>query len=133
MPDLSDIDLGRRARRLRVDTLVRLRWLAIAGQLAAVLGTYFGLRFNLPDRDLVLLRHRRLGGAERRAAPALAAHAPACRSPGRGAARLRHPAALGAAYLTGGIENPFVMLFLAPVMISAVSLPKPADARARHA
>jgi two-component system sensor histidine kinase RegB len=26
-------------------------------------------------------------------------------------------------FLTGGIENPFVMLFLAPVMISAVSLP----------
>jgi hypothetical protein len=48
MPDLSDLDLGRRARRLRVDTLVRLRWLAIAGQSAAVLGTYFGLRFNLP-------------------------------------------------------------------------------------
>src|SRR3954470_1943814 len=48
MPDLSDIDLGSHARRLRVDTLVRLRWLAIAGQSAAVLGTYFGLGFNLP-------------------------------------------------------------------------------------
>ena len=27
-------------------------------------------------------------------------------------------------YLTGGVANPFAMLFLAPVMISAVSLPR---------
>ena len=42
--DVSDIstrplDLGSRSRRPRVDTLVRLRWLAISGQLAAVLAT----------------------------------------------------------------------------------------------
>src|SRR5947209_18193053 len=123
MPDLSDIDLGRRARRLRVDTLVRLRWLAIAGQLTAVLGTFFGLRFNLPIGSCLL-------GIAVSAALNIAL-------------RLRLPrphrladwpaAALLAfdilqlsalLFLTGGIENPFVMLFLAPVMISAVSLPK---------
>ena len=48
MPGLSDEDFGQRARQLRVDTLVRLRWLAVAGQSAAVLITRFGLRFDLP-------------------------------------------------------------------------------------
>jgi two-component system, sensor histidine kinase RegB len=123
MPDLSDIDLGRRARRLRVDTLVRLRWLAIAGQLAAVLGTYFGLRFNLPialclvgigvSAALNIALRLRLPRTHRLA-------------DGPAAALLAFDILQLSAllYLTGGIENPFVVLFLAPVMISAVSLPK---------
>jgi two-component system sensor histidine kinase RegB len=122
MPDLSDIDLGSHARRLRVDTLVRLRWLAIAGQSAAVLGTFFVLNFNLPLGPcllgigvsaalnivlrLQLPRTHRL--ADEPAAALLAFDI------------LQLSALL---FLTGGIENPFVMLFLAPVMISAVSLP----------
>ena len=48
MTELSDIDLGRSARRLRVDTLVRLRWLAMAGQTGAVLVVAFALGFDLP-------------------------------------------------------------------------------------
>ena len=35
-------------RSLRLDTLVRLRWLAIIGQTTAVLGVYYGLDFDLP-------------------------------------------------------------------------------------
>jgi two-component system sensor histidine kinase RegB len=46
MRDLADLNLGGRARRLRVDTIVRLRWLAVAGQLLAILTTYFGLGFS---------------------------------------------------------------------------------------
>src|SRR5947209_6672753 len=123
MPDLSDLDLGRRARRLRVDTLVRLRWLAIAGQSAAVLGTYFGLRFNLPialclvgigvSAALNIALRLRLPRTHRLA-------------DGPAAALLAFDILQLSAllYLTGGIENPFVVLFLAPVMISAVSLPK---------
>jgi len=122
MPDLSDIDLGRRARRLRVDTLVRLRWLAIAGQSTAVLGTFFGLRFNLPigpcllgiavSAALNVALRLRLSRTHRLAdGPAAAL---------LGFDILQLSALL---FLTGGIENPFVMLFLAPVMISAVSLP----------
>jgi two-component system sensor histidine kinase RegB len=122
MPDLSDIDLGRRARRLRVDTLVRLRWLAIAGQSAAVLGTFFGLRFNLPigpcllaiavSAALNIALRLRLSRTHRLA-------------DGPAAALLAFDILQLSAllFLTGGIENPFVMLFLAPVMISAVSLP----------
>ena len=37
-------------RSLKLDTLVRLRWLAVAGQSAAVLFGRFGLGFSLPDR-----------------------------------------------------------------------------------
>jgi two-component system sensor histidine kinase RegB len=34
--------------RLRLQTIVRLRWVAVLGQLAAILTVYFGLGFNLP-------------------------------------------------------------------------------------
>ena len=36
------------AYRLRLDTLIRLRWLAVAGQSVAVLGVFFGLGVALP-------------------------------------------------------------------------------------
>ena len=35
-------------RNVRLNTLVRLRWLAITGQTVAVLGVYYGLDFPLP-------------------------------------------------------------------------------------
>ncbi|MGB7695065.1 MAG: sensor histidine kinase, partial [Pseudolabrys sp.] len=35
-------------RNVRLDTLVRLRWLAIIGQTTAVLIVYYGLEFKLP-------------------------------------------------------------------------------------
>ena len=38
MPDTDLSGLGRDARHLRLDTFVRLRWLAITGQSAAVVG-----------------------------------------------------------------------------------------------
>lgn len=116
------LDFGSKARSLRVDTLVRLRWLAVAGQFSALFVTYFGLRFDLP---LVLclvsvaasvwlnigLRLRygvnhRLG---ENPATALLAY------------DVVQLASL--LYLTGGLQNPFAVLFLAPVLISAVSLP----------
>ena len=44
------LDLRRQgvAKRLRLETLTRLRWLAVAGQSAAVLGVHYGLGFRLP-------------------------------------------------------------------------------------
>lgn len=121
MRDLADLDLGGRARRLRVDTIVRLRWLAVAGQSAAVLTTFFGLGFPLPLFlcFVVISASAWLNiGLRVRFA---ASH------------RLEDHAALlllsydilqlsGLLYLTGGLQNPFAMLFLAPVMIAAVSL-----------
>ncbi len=109
-------------RHLRLDTLVRLRWLAIAGQSVAVAGVHFGLGFALPFGWCFLaiavsawlnialrirfpLSHRLREGA----ATALL-----------GFDILQLAALL---YLTGGLQNPFAILFLAPVMISATALP----------
>ena len=123
MSDLSIGDLGRNARRLRVDTLVRLRWLAIIGQLCALLVVRFGFGFPLPLglclaaigasvllNFLLRLNFARNDRLEDRPAAALLAF------------DLAQLAAL--LYLTGGVENPFVVLALAPVVIAAVSLPR---------
>ncbi len=119
--DLTDVDLGRHARRLRLDTLVRLRWLAIAGQSAAVLTTWFILGFDLPitlcflviaaSAGLNLFLRLRFPLSQRlrdRAAFALLAYDIIQLS--------------GLLYFTGGLSNPFASLFLAPIMISAMSL-----------
>ena len=119
--DLADVDLGRHARRLRLDTLVRLRWLAIAGQSAAVLTTWFILGFDLPIAlcFLVIAASAWLNVFLRLRFPL--------------SQRLRDKAAFallaydviqlsGLLYFTGGLSNPFASLFLAPIMISAMSL-----------
>ena len=36
------------ARRLRLQTLSRLRWLAVVGQAGTILAVYYGLGFDLP-------------------------------------------------------------------------------------
>ena len=121
MPDLNGIDLGHSARRLRVDTLVRLRWLAVSGQLAALLMVHFGFGFPLPLTEclvviassgvLNLWLRLRFGISHRfDDKPAMAQFA----------YDIFQLSAL--LYLTGGLENPFSMLFLAPIMISAASL-----------
>ena len=121
MPATLDFDLGRPAQRLRVSTLSRLRWLALSGQTCAVLITRFGLGFPLPVswclaviglsvicntllRLLYPVTHR----LDDWPATALLAY------------DLLQLSVL--LFLTGGLENPFSMLFLAPVMISAASL-----------
>jgi two-component system, sensor histidine kinase RegB len=113
----SDADLG----MLRLRTLVRLRWLAIFGQSAAVLGVHFLLGFPLP-----------LGFCL--AAIALSAWLNIFMSiRWRKSIRLQESHAglllvydifqlAVLLYLTGGLENPFAFLFLVPVTISATSL-----------
>ena len=123
MSDLSIIDLGRNARRLRVDTLVRLRWLAVAGQTCALLLVRYWLGFALPlvaclaaiaaSALLNILLRARFARNDRL-------------EDGPAAALLTFDLLQLAVllYLTGGIENPFVILALAPVVIAAVSLPR---------
>ena len=125
MPSLAgqtlDIDLGHRSRRPRVDTLVRLRWLAVSGQACAVLITSLLLGFPLPFGFCCLviaasvwvniglrIRFSHSDRLDDRPASYLMAYD-----------LLQLTALL---YLTGGLQNPFAMLFLAPIMISAVSL-----------
>ncbi|RDJ26733.1 sensor histidine kinase [Bosea caraganae] len=119
--DLVEPALARSGRHLRLDTLVRLRWLAIAGQSLAVAGVHFGLRFPLPFGwcFAVIAVSAWLNIALRVRFPL--SH------------RLREDAATALLafdiiqlaallYLTGGLQNPFSILFLAPVMISATAL-----------
>ncbi|MHB8886441.1 MAG: ActS/PrrB/RegB family redox-sensitive histidine kinase [Methylovirgula sp.] len=120
MPDAIGLDLGRRSRRLRVDTLIRLRWLALCGQTLAVLLVHFGFGFPIPlgmcllviaiSAWLNIFLRLRFGRSDRLDEP---------------------PAAAMLAYdiiqlslllfLTGGLTNPFSILFLAPIMIGAIS------------
>ena len=107
---------------MRLRTLSNLRWLAIAGQSAALFLVYFALGYRLP---LLLLRdrHRAQRGAECRAGVALSA--PATASP---IAKPRFYLAFDVLqlaallYLTGGIANPFALMFVAPVVIAAATL-----------
>ncbi len=123
MPDRPGppIDLGHRSRRPRVDTLVRLRWLAVSGQAAALLTTYFILGFPLPFTFCALVIAAsvwvNVGLRIRFSQSDRLADRPACFLMAYDLLQLT-----GLLYLTGGLENPFAMLFLAPIMISAVSL-----------
>lgn len=122
MPDTDLSGLGRDARHLRLDTFVRLRWLAVTGQSAAVVGAQFGLGLPLPFGwcFLVIATSSWLNLALRIRFPA------SYRLSDDSAALLLafdivQLAAL--LFLTGGLQNPFSLLFLAPVLISATALP----------
>jgi two-component system sensor histidine kinase RegB len=108
--------------RLRLQTSIRLRWFAVVGQLIAVVLVSVGLGFALPLGWCVALialsawlnvflriwfpaRHRLSTGM----AMTLLAY---------DTVQLT-----GLLFLTGGIENPFIGLIVAPVMVSAATLP----------
>jgi len=121
MPDLTAIDLGRPARRLRVNTLSRLRWLALTGQATAVLFTRYALGFPLPIGWCLLVIGLsavvNIGLRLRLPVTHRLEDRPATLLLGYDLVQLS-----ALLFLTGGLENPFSMLFLAPVMISAASL-----------
>jgi two-component system sensor histidine kinase RegB len=108
--------------RLRLQTIVRLRWLAVFGQGFTVIGAYLVLGIDLPIAGCLSII-------------ALSAWINI-------ALRLRYPASKrlrsGFAfvmlaydilqlavllYLTGGLQNPFAFLLIAPVTVSASTLP----------
>ncbi|WP_439528103.1 ActS/PrrB/RegB family redox-sensitive histidine kinase [Pannonibacter sp.] len=108
-------------RRLKLDTLVRLRWLAVGGQTVALLVVHLGLGYPVPVAPAFAL-------------VALSAWVNVF-------LKIRSPATLrlsdrsaavqlgydilqmcGLLYLTGGLGNPFAFLLLAPVMVSATGL-----------
>lgn len=110
------------ARNLRLDTLVRLRWLAVIGQSAAVLTVHYGLDFQLPlaAAAVVIAAAAWLNLALR-----LGFYTTERLAPGFAAWLLAFDIAQLAAllYLTGGLQNPFAFLFLGPVLVSATALP----------
>ncbi|MDF1736449.1 MAG: ActS/PrrB/RegB family redox-sensitive histidine kinase [Minwuia sp.] len=107
--------------RVRLQTLVLIRWIAVGGQSFSVLLIRFGLDFEFPFLPclLAILASGVLNIV-------LAVQYPAtARLSDRGAALflaydLLQLAAL--LYMTGGLTNPFVILVLVPVTISATIL-----------
>jgi len=107
--------------RVRLRTLIVVRWVGIAGQVAALAVTRFGLGYPLPilwavaavgvsaalNLWLAGRRHRSPLLSDRMAAAQL------------GYDMIQLAALL---YLTGGLGNPFAVLILAPVTVSATVL-----------
>ncbi|NBJ13560.1 ActS/PrrB/RegB family redox-sensitive histidine kinase [Microvirga arsenatis] len=121
MSRIEPKSLTHHARHLRLDTLVRLRWLAVAGQSAAVIGVRFGLGFPLPFALCLLVIFASVWVNLLLRIQYPASHR---LSDNVATALLAFDILQLAAllYLTGGLENPFAMLFLAPVLISATAL-----------
>ncbi|UCH74181.1 MAG: ActS/PrrB/RegB family redox-sensitive histidine kinase [Rhodospirillales bacterium] len=111
--------------RLRVGTLVLIRWIAVGGQTIAVLAVHFAIEYPLPlvpclaviaatvvsNIWLYLRRAPRARLSDREAAIYL------------GFDLMQLTVLL---YLTGGVHNPFVILILAPVTVSATLLSRTA-------
>jgi two-component system, sensor histidine kinase RegB len=107
--------------RISLRTLVPIRWVAIAGQALTIIIVHFGLGFSLPlvpalgvvggsvllNVVLILLRQVAARLGERDAALCL------------GYDILQLAILL---YLTGGLQNPFSILILAPVTVAATIL-----------
>lgn len=116
----SSVGAGRPGR-VRLLTLVRIRWVAVVGQLAAILLLHFGMGYRLPIAYA-------LGAV---AVSALLNVVIVARQPGARRLTDSH-AALYLTYdslqlavllfLTGGLLNPFSVLFLVPVTVSATIL-----------
>src|SRR4249920_2781982 len=122
MTDQLVEEAHRTGRSVRLDTLVRLRWLAVVGQSTAEMVVYFGLDFELPIWAClaVIALSAWLNIALRIRFPMTQRLAP-----DRAAWLLAFDVAELAVLLffTGGLENPFAFLFLGPVLISATALP----------
>jgi two-component system, sensor histidine kinase RegB len=111
-----------RQGNVRLVTLTRLRWLAVIGQTAAVLGVHYGLDFKLP---LVACLAVIAVSAWLNLALSLRFQVTQRLDPDRAAWLLAFDIAQLSAllFLTGGLDNPFAFLLLAPVLISATALP----------
>src|ERR1700747_431222 len=122
MSELMTSDFRHPRRHVRLDTILRLRWLAVLGQLTAIFIVVQGLEFDVPVVSCIIivglsallnLTLQIAFNPMQRLEPAHAA--------GLLALNIIELAAL--LFLTGGLQNPFSFLFLAPVLISATALP----------
>jgi len=123
MSEVFDEQTPQTLRHVRLDTLVRLRWLAVLGQTAAVLVVYDGFDLEVPFWAClaVIAVYASVNVALRllfRWNQRLEPHQ---------AARLLGLDIIELAvllFLTGGLQNPFSFLMAGPVLISAAALPK---------
>jgi two-component system, sensor histidine kinase RegB len=122
MTDIAASDFRQPRRYVRLDTILRLRWLAALGQLAAIFIVAQGLEFDVPIVPCVSI----VGlSAALNLALQIAFNPMQRLEPVYAAALLALNIVELAALLffTGGLQNPFSFLFLAPVLISATALP----------
>ena len=105
---------------MRRSTSLWLRWLAITGQIAAIVFTLQGLNFALPLVPTVLA-----------VLASIVLNLCLTREP---ASRLSDPMTMGLLtfdiaqlstllYLTGGLQNPFSILLIVPVVVASATLP----------
>src|SRR6202789_504261 len=122
MTEIATSDFRHPRRYVRLDTILRLRWLAVLGQLAAIFIVVQGLEFDVEVvpcgtivglSALLNLALQITFNPMQRLEPAYAAALLA----------LNIMELAGLLFFTGGLENPFSFLFLAPVLISATALP----------
>ncbi len=121
MPDTDVAESIRQRILIRLDTLIRLRWYAVVGQFGAIMIVALGFEYELPLMPSLILigvsallnlfltwRYRTNFRLESGGAFMLLAF------------DILQLASL--LYLTGGLQNPFSILLLAPVVVSATSL-----------
>ena len=122
MIDLAAAEFRQPSRYVRLDTILRLRWLAVLGQIAAVFIVSQGLNFDfavvpclviIALSALLNLAVQSIFNPMQRLEPVWAAVLLA----------LNIVELAGLLFMTGGLQNPFSFLFLAPVLISATALP----------
>src|SRR6202048_2732284 len=122
MTDVAASDFRHPRRYVRLDTILRLRWLSVLGQLAAIFIVVQGLEFDVPVipcvaivglSALLNLALQIAFDPMQRLEPAYAA----------GLLGLNIVELAGLLFLSGGLQNPFSFLFLAPVLVSATALP----------
>ena len=117
----NNVPIRQREGRLSLRTLILIRWIAVVGQTVTILIVYLGFGFELPVAACLFVV----------ALTALSNLMLSVRMPVR--ARLGNVGAtlllgfdmlqLGMLlYLTGGLENPFAILILAPVTVAATIL-----------
>lgn len=110
------------ANPMRLETLVLLRWLAITGQLISVVFVRYGLGYQMALGPCLVL----IGLSVLLNAGLLIRYGPGHRPSTRLAfLQLAYDSVQlgGLLFLTGGLGNPFAILLLAPVSVSASTLP----------
>ena len=126
---LSSLIRGERARAdgrgwVNLRTLVAIRWLAVIGQAATLLFVHISLAYPLPLATALLV----VGASAAVNIVATLQRPVQTRLTDRDAAAYLAFDVFqlsGLLYLTGGLENPFAVLILAPVTVSATILSRP--------
>jgi len=122
MTEIAASDFRPAQRHIRLDTILRLRWLAVLGQLAAIFIVAQGLEFNVeivPCVSIIALSAALNLGLQTAANPMQRLEP----MQAAGLLALNIVELAGLLFFTGGLQNPFSFLFLAPVLISATALP----------